>query len=158
MIPDKVLYTDGHDVIVTDSVFQVRKDQYKINGITKHGLLTVKPHRLPGVLLMILGVIVGALGVFQRIPTDVIPDMPVRETLISGNTMAIALGLLLIVIGLLVTAMMRERYAVRIATAEGEKNVIVSSHKDYVMQIVRALNEAFNFTRPVKGFSRYSVR
>jgi hypothetical protein len=158
MIPDKVLYTDGHDVVVTDTVLQVKKDQYRINGITKHGLLTVKPHRLPGILMVIIGLIVGALGVFQMITPDKVPDMQMNDTYITANTVAIVVGSLLVLIGILVIGMMRERYAVRIATAEGEKNVVVSSRKEYVKQIVDALNEAFNFGRPSKGFSHYTIQ
>jgi hypothetical protein len=158
MIPDKVLYTDGHQVTVTDSVFQVKNDQYRINGITKHGFLTVKPHRFPGILLLIVGIIVGGLGIMKMISPDKVHDIQMNGTYITGNTLAIIIGSLLVLVGILVTGLMRERYAVRIATAEGEKNVIVSSKKEYVKQIVDALNEAFNFSRPNKGFSHYTVQ
>ena len=43
--------------------------------------------------------------------------------------------------------MIRQRYAVRIATAEGEKDVVVSSRKEYIQQIVDALNRAYNYIR-----------
>lgn len=158
MIPDKVLYTDGHQVTVTDSVLQVKNDQYRINGITKHGLQTVKPHRFPGIALLIIGLVVGALGVMRMISPDKVHDIQMSGTYITGNTLAIIIGSLLVLIGILITGLMRERYAVRIATAEGEKNVIVSSRKEYVKQIVDALNEAFNFSRPNKGFSHYTVQ
>lgn len=156
MIPDKVLYTDGHNVTVTDSIFQVKNDLYKINGITKHGLLTVKPHRLPGILILILGIALIVCGILQMIPAGTVPDLQVGNKLFAANTIAIVSGSLLLLIGILVIGMMRERYAVRIATAEGEKNVIVSNRKEYISQIVAALSEAFNFTRPKKGFSHYS--
>jgi hypothetical protein len=156
MIPDKVLYTDGHNVTVTDSVFQVKNDLYKINGITKHGLLTVKPHRLPGILILILGIALIACGILQMIPTGTVSDLQIGNKLFAANTIAVVSGSLLLLIGILVIGMMRERYAVRIATAEGEKNVIVSNRKEYISQIVAALSEAFNFTKPRKGFSHYS--
>ena len=38
---DKVLYTDGRGITVTDSTFQVNKTSYQLNGIIKHGLLTI---------------------------------------------------------------------------------------------------------------------
>jgi len=47
-------------------------------------------------------------------------------------------------LGLIVMVIVRERYAVRIATAEGEKNAVVSNKKEYIAQIVNALNEAFH--------------
>ena len=38
MIQDRILYTDGHDVTVTDTMFPVRNMSYRLVGITKHGL------------------------------------------------------------------------------------------------------------------------
>jgi hypothetical protein len=58
MIHDKILYTDGHDVTVTDTMFHVRNMSYHLIGITKHGLHIVRPHRLPGFSLVIIGVLV----------------------------------------------------------------------------------------------------
>jgi len=117
----------------------------------------MKPHRLPGILLVIIGLVVGALGVCQLITPDNIPSVHVGNNYVNANTMAIVAGSLLILIGILVIGLIRERYAVRIATAEGEKNVIVSPSKEYVKQIVDALNVAFNFGRPKKSVSHYTV-
>jgi hypothetical protein len=50
-------------------------------------------------------------------------------------------------IGVLLLGMIRQRYAVRIATAEGEKDVVVSSRKEYIQQIVDALTSAYNYIR-----------
>jgi hypothetical protein len=47
--------------------------------------------------------------------------------------------------GVLITGLMRERYAVRIATAEGEKNVVISSQKEYIAQIVDAISSAYRY-------------
>ena len=63
MIPDKVLYTDGRGITVTDSTFQVKNTSYRLNGITKHGLLIMRPERLPGMLLLIVGFIVALIGI-----------------------------------------------------------------------------------------------
>ena len=53
------------------------------------------------------------------------------------------LGSVLFGLGLLIMIRMREKYAVRIFTAEGEKNVVVSQSREYISQIVDALNRAF---------------
>jgi len=144
MIPDKVLYTDGRGITVTDSTFQVNKVSYSINGITKHGLFVMRPERLPGMLLLIVGFIVAVVGILNLVPPSLIPDMDVNNEHVSANTVAIWAGGAIAVIGLLILAIVRERYAVRIATAEGEKNAVVSERKEYITQIVNALNEAFN--------------
>ena len=60
----------------------------------------------------------------------------------------------LALIGIIVLAIVRERYAVRIATAEGEKNAVVSDKKEYISQIVNALNEAFSQNRPQSVYEK----
>lgn len=144
MIPDKVLYTDGRGITVTDSTFQVKKVLYRINGITKHGLLIVRPERLPGMLLLVVGFIVAVIGILNLIPPSLIPDMQINDEYVTANTVAMWAGGAIALIGLLILAIVRERYAVRIATAEGEKNAVVSDRKEYIVQIVNALNEAFS--------------
>ena len=57
-------------------------------------------------------------------------------------------------LGLLILTVERERYAVRIATAEGEKNAVVSEKKEYIAQIVEALNEVFSHNRPPSVYEK----
>ena len=143
MIPDKIIYTDGRDVTVTDSAFKVKNTSYKLNGITKLCLWTIRPDRWPGVLLLLLGltgVVCGWLGLFpasMNVQTD--------NGILNSNMLAIWIGAGLALIGILILALTKVRYAVRIATAEGEKNAIVSTKREYVAQIVYALNRSFNF-------------
>lgn len=144
MIPDKVLYTDGRGITVTDSTFQVNKTSYQINGITKHGLFVMRPERLPGMMLLIVGFVVAVVGILNLIPASLIADMEFGGEVVTANTVAIWTGGALALIGILILAIVRERYAVRIATAEGEKNAVVSDKKEYISQIVDALNQAFN--------------
>lgn len=155
MIPDKVLYTDGHEVTITESTFQVRNKSYNLNGITKHGLLTIRPHRAPGLILFILGVFISLAGILNAIPTQWMNDIYVNGSYIGINTIATWAGIAIALIGILVTSLVKEKYAVRIATAEGEKNAVVSKEKEYVKQIVHALNEACGFIRNVGSTSTY---
>ena len=146
MIPDKIIYTDGHDVTVTESTFQVKNTSYRLDGIIGHGLLTIRPERWPGLALTILGLaglICGLMGLF---PASM--DIQSGDSFIDANNLAIWTGAGLLVIGLLVLIIVRERYAVRIATAEGEKNAVVSSRKEYITQIVDAISRAYTFLSP----------
>jgi len=162
MIPDKILYTDGHDVVVTDSTFQVRKTEYRLNGITKHGLLVLRADRLPGILIFTLGAVLALCGLLKLISPSMINDVLINGSYVSANTMALWIGLGLALIGIIVMAAVRERYAVRIATAEGEKNAIVSHKKEYIAQIVDALNKAITYlhvsTTPVGTTTYVTVR
>jgi hypothetical protein len=143
MEPNKILYTDGRGITVTDSTFEVNKTSYRINGITKHGLMIIRPERLPGLLLLIVGFIVAMIGIVGLVPASLIDSMQVGSELVSANTVAMWTGAGVALLGLLILAIVRERYAVRIATAEGEKNAVVSDKKEYIAQIVNALDDAF---------------
>ena len=57
--------------------------------------------------------------------------------------MGLIAGGAIVLLGLLVTFLVRPRYAVRISTAEGDNDVIVSREREYVRQVVDALNRAF---------------
>jgi hypothetical protein len=136
---DKVIYTDGDKVTVTDSTFHVKKQDYRLNGIIKHGLYVMRPSRLPAILLVLFGLILSLIGFAGWIPSDTMRDVYIANTAIGVNTMAMAVGGLLAVAGVITIGLLRDRYAVRISTAEGEKNVVVSSRKEYIAQIVDAL-------------------
>lgn len=143
MTLEKVLYTDGHEVTVTESVFKVKKTMYDLKGITKHGFLIIPPHRLAPLLLALTGVLMTSLGIFHAVPRSIIPDVVFHARVMSGNIIALILGLGLLVVSSIALGLMKDRYAIRIATAEGEKNVVISNRKEYVYQILDALNKAF---------------
>ena len=143
MVPDKVIYTDGRGITVTDSTFQVNKTSYRINGITKHGLMIIRPERLPGLLLLIVGFIVAIIGILGLIPPSLIGNVQIGDNLVNANIVAMWTGAGVALLGLLILAIVRERYAVRISTAEGEKNAVVSTRKEYIAQIVNALDNAY---------------
>ena len=145
MKTENVLYTDGHDVTVTDSALKVRKKWYSLNGIVKHRLLILSPDRLPSLSVLTMGIALIALGVADFMPLAT-PSIRLFKILLSPNEVAIGVGILTLIGGSVRMAMLSEKYAVNITTAEGDKNVIVSYRKEYVTQIFHALNEAF-FTR-----------
>jgi len=137
MATERVIYTDGRDVTVTDTALRVRNTSYKLSGITKLSFWTIRPDRWPAVLLMLLGIAAVVAGFMGVIPNNVAEGNP--------NTLAILIGIGLFVIGLLMMILARERYAVRISTAEGEKNAVVSRKREYIAQIVDAAYSAFDF-------------
>ena len=146
-MPEKVIYTDGHDVTVTDSTLQVRNHEYRLNGVIKCGMMVIQPRRAPGILLLLLGLVLIVAGAMQAIRPEFVPDMEIAGNLFTANTLAIWLGGALALIGLLVLGLTRQRYAVRISTAEGEKDAVVSDKKEYIHQIVDAINQAVNYVR-----------
>ena len=142
MTPDNVIYTDGRDVTVTDSTLKVKNTSYKLSGITKLTLWTIRPDRWPGILLLLLGVTAMVLGFMSLLPAEM--NLETDSGAVSSNTLAVWIGIGLTVIGILILASAHERYAVRIGTAEGEKNAVVSTKREYIAQIVDAINRAFD--------------
>jgi len=139
----KILYTDGHEVTVTDSFFQVRQTLYLLGNITRHGFLVIHPDRLPAFLTLIVGAMMIIVGALHMIPPSSIPNVEFYGVELSADTLAVGIGLGFLVVASLIMGLMKVRYAVRIATADGEKNVLVSGRKEYIEQIVEALNRAF---------------
>lgn len=143
MNTDKVYYTDGHEVTVTSSTLKVHNKEYLLPGITRHGLSTLKPQRAPGLMLFIIGMLIVVIGVYQLIPPGFVSNVRVMDRWVTVNDWAIAGGALIALSGLLIATLVRTKYAVRIATAEGENDVIVSKHREYIRQIIEGLNKAF---------------
>lgn len=145
MTPDKVIYTDGRDVTVTDTALKVRNTSYNLSGITKLTFWTIRPDRWPGALLLLLGIAAAVLGFAGMVPADM--SMRTDNGVVGANALAIWVGLGLAVIGILALVLGHVRYAVRIGTAEGEKNAIVSRKREYIAQIVDAIHSAFDLGR-----------
>ena len=139
---ENVLYTDGHDIVVTASEFRVRRKWYSLSGITRHGLAIVRPLRFPGFALLLAGALLEIAGAARIFPSDLTPSVYAFGIVIGANKLAMIVGFALLVVGGMWMWFLHERYAVSITTAEGEQNVVVSRHKEYVTQIVHALNEA----------------
>jgi hypothetical protein len=153
MKTETILYTDGHNVTVTNTYFKVKNSLYQLKGITNHGFLIIRPERLPAMLIILLGIALMFFGFSQLIPENL--GIKLFSIQMTTNEAATGFGLALFVVGFLALSFMRVRYAIRIATAEGEKNVIVSRKKEYVTLILDALNHAFiNLVSPSREFKK----
>lgn len=146
MAADEVLYTDGHDIVVTPSTLQVKGIHYRLIGITKHGMAILRPVRLPGIIMIVLGAVLAVLGMRGLIPSTLFGDILINGKLVAAGKVAIWAGAAIAALGILLIALVKEKYAVRIATAEGEKNAVVSNKREYIHQIINALNRAFMVT------------
>jgi len=144
-----VLYTDGRDVTVTDSVLHVRRKYYHLEKISKHGYSIIRPARFPGIMLLTLGCVLTLAGMIDQVD----PKLTFLGKPVDGHWLTVAMGILLVTSGVLMIALLGERYALSITTDQGKKNVVVSRRKDYITQIVHALNEAF-FARIDPGLAK----
>jgi hypothetical protein len=143
MIQEKILYTDGHEVTVTESFFQVKKTMYQLKGIIHHDFLIIHPHRFPPLVAMLLGAIMILLALLHWLPLGSLPTIQFLSSEINGKEIVIIIGAGILTIGTVMLSLTKERYAIRLATAEGERNVLISKRREYVTQILDALNKAF---------------
>jgi protein-S-isoprenylcysteine O-methyltransferase Ste14 len=144
MIADKIFYADAHHhVIVTDSTFIVKDKEYNIPSIHNHLIKEVKPVPVLGSIVTTVGVLLAMAGMFQIVSFDFIPTVTLAGKAIDGYWWAVLAGILLISIGLLLIVIVKPRYALHISTAQGEDDVIVSSKREYIREIIDALNRAF---------------
>jgi hypothetical protein len=141
-----VIYTDGHGVRVTPSQFIVGRTEYLLRGVTNIRLYTIKANLAPAITLLVLGIaaaIAGFMRVFrenvQVISTDTM------NTAIGNNEIAMIVGGILFLAGVIWALVSHEKYAVRLTTAEGEKDALVSTKKDYVGQVINAVQHALGF-------------
>ena len=140
MNSDGIIYTDGRDVTVTPFQFIIGKHEYLLEGITKIRFLTMKPNRATGILLVVLGIVLVIVGAMQLI-TPILVNVNMNQ-ISTMNAVALYGGIVIALIGIILLIRMHDRYAVRITTAEGDKDAIVSENRDYVQQIISALQEA----------------
>lgn len=144
METNKILYyTDGHEVMITGGGFKVKKTTYLLNGITRHGFSIIYPTRAPFTVGMILGIVVFVCGAFNYIPSNWFKSVTLFNMTMPVNFLLMSLGLILLIPSMIMVLRLKEKYAVKIFTAEGEKNVVVSQSREYISQIVDALNRAF---------------
>jgi hypothetical protein len=137
----KFLYTDGRDVVVTQSVLQTKKALYRLKGITAFGLEILKPSRLPGLLLLLIGITLAVNGFYPFIPESFFEWLSL-PTAFTKPIIQISIGVFILSIGIVLILLTRNRYAVRIETAEGDKDVVISRKKEYVNQILNAIQKA----------------
>ena len=139
---DNVLYTDGHGIKVTTSNFFTGKTSYRIEGILNARMNLIRAHYAPAVLVLLLGIVALLAGALHLLPDSSMQTFYIMDILITANRIAIAAGALLLLAGLILLSVQHDRYSVHIVTAEGEKDPIVSEKKDYINQIVSALEYA----------------
>jgi len=152
MGPNNILYyTDDHQVTITDSGIKVKKTLYSLNGISRHGLSVIHPPRVPFIILIVLGAGLFMSGIMELIPAAWNINVHILGFSFLVASVLMTIGAVLVLAGIFVMLKLKEKYAVHIITAEGEKNVVVSASHKYISQIVDALNRAFlDLVKPAK--------
>ena len=112
---EKIFYENG-DVSVSNSRFIVDGQTYAMSNVTSVKTKLEKAKRIPGILITLFGV--GVVGV---------------------NSMV---GGVMIVVGIVVLILAKNKYSVALNTSSGENQALTSTDKNYIEEIVSALNDA----------------
>lgn len=142
MIPDRVIYTDGHNVIVTETAIRVKNSLYRLKGVTRYTLSTLEPERVPALILLTFGFLLLVVGLFSVIPVSMAQGLQLGKTHVSMNTIAFGGGILFLVLGLMVSIITKKNILCALLPHWVKQDVVVSDKKEYISQIVEALDEA----------------
>jgi hypothetical protein len=139
---ENTIYTDGHGIKVTTSEFVTGNTSYKIEGIINAQMNLLRAALTPAILCILLGIggiITGAIHLYSHSSVE---PFYIGNILVTVNRIVFFLGLLLLAAGLILAFTTRDKYAVHIVTAEGEKEPVVSTKKEYIREIVTAIQKA----------------
>ena len=112
---EKNFYENGN-VSVSNSRFIVDGQTYAMSNVTSVKTGVVKAKKYPGILITLVGLLT-----------------------LSANAMV---GGLMIVIGIVVFILAKNKYSVVLSTSSGENQALTSNDKTYIEEIVSALNDA----------------
>jgi hypothetical protein len=141
------LYTDGRDVVVTDSSLHAKGSQYSLKGIVDFSLEIIKPKLLPAILTMFIGVFLIMDAFYYWIPDTFMESFYLPVTGDGRAELELITGIVITLVGIGYLLFSRKRYALCIETAEGNKNVVISKRKEYINQVIDALQKAKNSWR-----------
>jgi len=117
-LQNEILFYQDLQVMVTQSRYIANSKTYAMRNISSVHLFEIVKSRTIPILMIVVGLLIFVIG--------------------DGKI----IGGLILLLGVLFLALTKNEYAVRISTNSGESNSIVSNDKNYVQQIVNALNEA----------------
>ncbi len=115
---DEVSFYKNGSVSVTQSRFIVGDKTYAMRNISSVQIGIITPSRTLGILFVIIGV------------------------LLAFNEAARVVGLIIAVIAGVYAYSLKDKYSVRISTNSGETDGLISEKRQYIQEIVNALNEA----------------
>ena len=128
---DEVLFEHPTGIRVTNTQAQFGPSMYTVAGITSVTMDYVPVSRTGPVALALIGVTAGACG----------------YSLGDGGAVWLVGGALLVVVGVLVAAMRRGKYSVRIVTAGGQSTAVETADKDLAARVSLALKTAISSRR-----------
>jgi len=137
---EQVLYDDGHAVIVSNSLFKAGNVSYNIPGILHATIRRIDPHRVLSFIIIMAGLAAFSAGAIRYF--DAVSIETVYSGLLDLNSALCIGGAAVMLFGILLLIFRHRHWAVSIATPEGNIEPVKSHERDYIKEIVAAINKA----------------
>ena len=124
MATEPTFYSDERGVRITPTRAIFGSTTYAMANITSVARSKDPPRRAPGIIVAILGFII------------------LLASISFEGTEGVIVGVVVLGLGILLTALAKATYHVKITSASGEVSATSSKEKQYIDSIVMALNEA----------------
>jgi len=123
---DGVNEKSGARIAVTDTRVRIGNITYSMANITSVAITRSPANRAPGIVLSFLGIVVIAISLFYM-------DEP---------SIGIYLGAGMFIVGLIIAALAKGDYYMRIGSASGESNALQSTERGSIEPVVEAIEKA----------------
>jgi hypothetical protein len=120
-------YYQDSTVTISNSRAVLGAKTYAMVNITSVSMGEKPANRTPGIALALIGLAIAAC-----------------TGSMGGNSAGggIGIGVVLIIAGIALAAIVKPSYIVRIGSAGGESDALVSNNREYIQKLVSAVNEA----------------
>ena len=140
---EHIIYTDGHGIKITDRNFYTEKQTYLLEGITDVKLEKRPAGKLPGIVMLLLGLAGLVAGLFEYM-ADWRFEMNEAIYVIDSNTVFVIGGVIFIILGIIMMVATKDHYVVAIRTAEGLRKPVVSKSREYAAHLVHLLRTTYH--------------
>jgi hypothetical protein len=122
--PKETTYFQEGDVTITNARVIIANNTYSLSNITSVSMKPIQPNLIFPLIILIAGFLLGLCGFANQ------------------SIGFLAFGSIGVIIGFAVMFLNKRKYGVRIGSASGESNALVSRDKDNIQKIVDAINTA----------------
>lgn len=120
----EIVFYQDKSVLITNTRVVVLETMYPVRGITSVSTVSIPPNRKIPAGVVMLGLFLSFLGIWLGVVDFVLTGIPIFS------------------LGVLWLWLQKMTYAIRIFTAGGQLDVLVSQDQSYVITVVQALHGA----------------
>ena len=123
---DAVYEKSGTRITVTDTRVRIGNTTYSMANITSVAITRSSPNRAPGIVIAFLGIVAIALSLLYMDEPDI----------------GMYFGAGMFIVGLIIAALAKGDYYMKIGSASGETNALRSTERRSIDPVVEAIEKA----------------